>query len=145
MSDTTELSSRARISRSVHDALANVAIKGRATLNTLHRRLGHVNMSTILEMARGTAVTGMDADLSHLPPRCADCILGKQKKKPIPKKRKGPRSTRKLQKVFADLAGPQTVAAQGGFLYTLQLIDDCTHHQWTILLKNKTEAEQKYK
>ncbi|KAJ7712936.1 hypothetical protein B0H16DRAFT_1239704, partial [Mycena metata] len=107
--------------------------------------LMHTNMPTIMDMARGTAVTGMDADLSHLPPRCADCILGKQKKKPVAKRRRGPRSTRKLGKVFADLAGPQAVAARGGYLYTLQLIDDCTHHQWTILLKKKSDAEQKFR
>ncbi|KAJ7127499.1 hypothetical protein C8R43DRAFT_897382, partial [Mycena crocata] len=120
-------------------------MKALPTLKTLHRRLAHTNMTTILEMARGTAVTGMDADLSQLPAKCADCILGKQKKKPIRKKRKGPRSTRKLQKVFADLSGPQKVMAQGGYLYTLQLIDDFTHMQWTILLKDKREAERKYK
>jgi len=64
------------------------------------------------------------------------------KKKPVPKKREGPRATRKLEIVFGDLAGPQAVAAQGGYLYTLQLIDDYTHNQWTILLKNKSDAAQ---
>jgi hypothetical protein len=87
----------------------------------------------------------MDTDLSHIPAKCADCILGKQKKKPVSKRRKGPRSTRKLQKVFADLAGPQAVAARGGYLYTLQLIDDYSHEQWTILLKRKSEAAQQIK
>jgi hypothetical protein len=120
---------RSAVARAARAVTANIAIKAVPTLETWHRRLGHVNIGTVLDMARRHAVTGMDADLSHIPAKCADCILGKQKKKPVRKKRKGPRSTRKLQKVFADLAGPQAVAARGGYLYTLQLIDDCTHEQ----------------
>jgi hypothetical protein len=125
--------------------VANVAIKARPTLKTWHHHLSHVNVETVLDMARRNAVTSMDADLSHIPAKCADYVLGKQKKKPVRKRRKGPRSTRKLQKVFADLAGPQAVVPRGGYLFTLQLINDYSHEQWTILLRKKSDATQQLK
>jgi hypothetical protein len=144
VSDSALISSHAAIHESIQ-TLANVTTKARPNLKTWHHRLGHVNVETMLDMARGNTVTGMDADLSHIPTKCADCILGKQKKKPVSKRWKGPCSTRKLQKVFADLVGPQAVVAKGGYLYTLQLIDDYSHEQWTILLRKKSDATQQLK
>jgi hypothetical protein len=92
VSDSALISSYAAIYELVQ-MLANIATKARPNLKTWHHCLGHVNVETVLDMACGNTVTGMDTDLSHIPAKCADCILGKQKKKSVSKRRKGPCST----------------------------------------------------
>jgi hypothetical protein len=47
-------------------------------IETWHRHLGHVNVRSIVDMARGGAVEGMTIDLSSLPPKYTHCVLGKQ-------------------------------------------------------------------
>ncbi|KAJ6463569.1 hypothetical protein C8R45DRAFT_1026256 [Mycena sanguinolenta] len=54
---TAETVSRAEISRASRDVVANIAVNTKPTIETWHRRLGHVNVGTVLDMARGTAVT----------------------------------------------------------------------------------------
>ncbi len=47
-------------------------------METWHRRLGHCNNRTIIDMARKGCIKGMAIDLSSSPPKCDHCILGKQ-------------------------------------------------------------------
>ncbi|KAF9470204.1 hypothetical protein BDN70DRAFT_781027, partial [Pholiota conissans] len=58
-------------------------------------------------MARKGIVKGMSpAPSSALPAKCESCILGKQTRTSVPKKRKegpGHRATRRLEKVWVDL------------------------------------------
>ena len=63
---------------------ANV-VRAPADLQTWHRRLGHINYSSIINMVKHHMATGMPTDLSTIPPVCEHCILGKQAKQPIPK------------------------------------------------------------
>jgi len=58
-------------------------------LETWHRRLGHTNYTSIVNMARKGLVEGMPIDLSTEPPKCQHCILGKQTKSLVPKIREG--------------------------------------------------------
>ena len=55
------------------------------SLDTWHRRLGHVNNQAILDMATKGLAVGMPVDLSTHPPVCTCCILGKQKRNSVPK------------------------------------------------------------
>ena len=52
----------------------------------------------------------------------------------------GHKATRKLEKVWVDLAGPHPVASRSGYLYTMDLIDDFTDAIWVIPLKSKDQA-----
>ncbi len=52
----------------------------------------------------------------------------------------GHKATRRLEKVFVDLQGPHAVEARGGYLYTMNMIDDCTNRVWGIPLKRKSDA-----
>ena len=45
------------------------------TLDTWHRRLGHVNYSSIVKMAERQLATGMPTSLSYLPQICEHCVL----------------------------------------------------------------------
>ncbi|KDR74043.1 hypothetical protein GALMADRAFT_48084, partial [Galerina marginata CBS 339.88] len=57
-------------------------------------------------MARLGMVEGMPKSFPSLPSKCESCVLGKQTKTPVPKKREegpGHRATRILEKVWVDL------------------------------------------
>ncbi|KAJ3492393.1 hypothetical protein NLJ89_g11253 [Agrocybe chaxingu] len=112
-------------------------------LETWHRCLGHANYQTVQEMARKGMVEGMPASLSSKASKCESCILGKQTRTPVPKKRvegKGHRATRKLEKVWVDLSGLMAVTSRCGHKYAMNIVDDYSSYVWTVLLSNKAEA-----
>ena len=88
-------------------------------IESWHRRLGHCNIRTILEMAKSGVVKGMSIDLSQLPAKCTHCILGKQTRTAIPKVHEGPRATQRLEHIFVDLTGPMSVVSRSGKKKTL--------------------------
>ncbi|PPR05636.1 hypothetical protein CVT24_002865 [Panaeolus cyanescens] len=119
------------------------ATSGPPDLGTWHRRLAHANIQAIQAMARHGLIEGMPSKLSHLPEKCDSCILGKQTRSPVPKKRTegdGHRATKRLEKVWVDLSGPQSVASRTGMLYIMNIIDDYSSFSWTIPLRNKSDA-----
>ncbi len=79
------------------------------TLHTWHLRLGHAHYSVVQAMAREGTIRGMSPAMANaLPPKCDSCILGKQTRTSVPKKRQegpGHKATRRLEKVFVDLQG----------------------------------------
>jgi Reverse transcriptase (RNA-dependent DNA polymerase)/GAG-pre-integrase domain len=113
------------------------------SLDTWHRRLGHANFQTISDMARNGTIKGMPLSITNAPAKCDSCILGKQTKTPVPKKREegiGHRATRKLEKVWVDLVGPAAVTSRTGNKYVMDIVDDYTSLPWSIPLKTKDEA-----
>ena len=109
-------------------------------IETWHRRLGHCNTRTIIDMAWNNPVKGMPINLSAIPPRCEHCILGKQACTPVLKMREGLKATQQLERVFIDLCGPMSVTSKHGHLYAMNIIDDYSSYVWTIPLKNKGNA-----
>ncbi|TFK58591.1 hypothetical protein BDN72DRAFT_729714, partial [Pluteus cervinus] len=56
-------------------------------------------------MARHDMIAGMPSKFSSMP-KCDSCVVGKQTRTPVPKKREegdGHRATRRLEKVWVDL------------------------------------------
>ena len=100
--DDPKVVERAFISRSLPD------------LATWHRRLGHVNYSSIITMAKKSLALGMPTSFSALPPICEHCVATKQMKTPVPKTRGGMRAQRKLEKVYSDISGPKDVGTAHG-------------------------------
>lgn len=47
-------------------------------LQSWHRCLGHTNYCAVYDLARSGNAISMSIDLSHIPLKCDDCILGKQ-------------------------------------------------------------------
>lgn len=83
------------------------------TLQSWHRRLGHANYRAMYDLAHSGNAIGMPIDLSPVPPKCDDCILGKQTRTSVLKVRQGVRSDRKLGVVHVDLMEhPDTVSAE---------------------------------
>jgi len=109
-------------------------------LETWHRRLGHCNTRTIIEMAKNGVSEGMPIDLSSLPPKCDHCTLGKQSRSPVPKTREGSKAEKRLERVFVDLCGPMAVSSRTGKAYSMNLIDDFSGYVWSIPLRAKKEA-----
>ena len=119
-----------------------LSVHAQPTIETWHHRLGHANFQTVSEMVRNGLIKGASAS-SHKPAKCDSCILGKQTQTSVPKRREegtGHKATRKLEKVWVDLAGPHPVASRSGYLYTMDLIDDFTDAIWVIPLKSKDQA-----
>jgi transposase InsO family protein len=109
-------------------------------LETWHRRLGHANFQTVLDMTRSTHITGMPVNTSTAPQTCDACIRSKQTHHPVPKTREGQKATRRLERIFVDLTGPQSVVSRAGCSYIMNIIDDYSGYHWTRLLKAKSEA-----
>ena len=109
-------------------------------LETWHKRLGHINFASIIQMAKSGMALGMPVDLSSLPPLCEHCVVGKQTKTPVPKTRRGERAQQKLAKVFSDITGPEDVGSTLGEKYILNFIDDYTSMSWIFPLKRKSDA-----
>ena len=74
---------------------------------------------------------------------CEDCILGKSKKLPYPK---GIHSSIKpLDYAHNDLWGPAQEKSVGGGRYYMSIIDDFSRRIWLYVLKEKSEAFQRFK
>src|SRR6266702_2783311 len=109
-------------------------------LETWHRRLGHCNPCTIVEMAKKGVLEGMPIDLSSLPAKCDHCTLGKQLQSPVPKTQEGNKAEKRLERVFVDLCGPMAVTSHSGNIYSMNLIDDFSGYVWSVPLQSKSEA-----
>ena len=112
------------------------------TIETWHHCLGHTNYQCIQNMARKGMVKGLPSSLSNLTPsKCVSCVLGKQTRTPVPKKREeGRRATRQLEIVWIDLFGPVNVTSRTGNQYMLDIVDDYTNYAFSIPLATKDQA-----
>ena len=110
------------------------------SLETWHRRLGHANYQSIMDMIRNGTISGAPVS-TQTPPKCDSCILGKQTETPVPKRRKADgKATRRLEKVWVDLSGPMDVKSVHGNYYIMNVIDDFSSYLWSIPLKTKDQA-----
>ncbi|GJX27840.1 retrovirus-related pol polyprotein from transposon TNT 1-94 [Tanacetum coccineum] len=104
-----------------------------------HRRLSHLNFSTINHLARHGLVCGLPKlkfEKDHL---CYACIMGKSKKKPHKPKSKDT-NQEKLYLLHMDLCGPMSVASINGKKYILVIVDDYSRFTWVKCIKIKDEA-----
>lgn len=110
-------------------------------ITTWHRRLGHANYKAIQQLAHDHRIKGALTLPHHNPPKCDNCLLGKQTRTPVPKLRQeGHRAKRKLEIVWVDLMGPVNVQSKSGNHYVLDIVDDFTSMPWSIPLRNKSDA-----
>jgi len=109
-------------------------------VETWHQRLGHCNVSTIVNMAQKGTVKGMAIDLSSSPAKCNACILGKQTQTPVPKVREGERANHPFEQVFVDLCGPIWPVSSSSNLYSMNVIDDFSNYVWSLPLHSKGDA-----
>jgi len=109
-------------------------------LETWHRRLGHVNYQSIVDMSDKDMAKGMHINLSSAPPKCQSCILGKQTRLSVPKICKGQRAEGVLDCVYIDLTGPQSVQSAAGNSYVMNMIDNAASFCWAIPIPHKSST-----
>ena len=107
-----------------------------------HARLGHVNIETLKLMARKELVAGLP-EVVIRKETCVSCLLGKQARKPFPHATSF-RAASSLELIHCDLCGPISPPTPSQKRYVMVLIDDHTRYMWTILLKGKSEAFEKF-
>ena len=105
----------------------NLHKKSVPTLHTWHQRMGHMSHSA-LKTHGPKAVKGLDLDASTMtiPMMCHGCKAGKSTCKPFPGSAKT--TSRILEIVHSDLAGPMQVKSIQGSLYTATFVDDYSRH-----------------
>lgn len=108
-----------------------------------HARLGHINMDTIKSMVQKDLVIGIP-HITFEKVICGSCLLGKQTRHVFPQATSY-RADKILELVHGSLCGPISPSIVPGNKYVFVLIDDHSRYMWTILLKEKTEALEKFK
>ena len=108
-----------------------------------HARLGHVNINTLKLMVNKKLVIGIP-NVEIKKKTCVSCLLGKKARKPYPQETTF-RASSPLELVHGDLCGPISPPTPAKRRYIFVLVDDYTRYMWTILLKEKSEAFEKFK
>jgi len=108
-----------------------------------HQRLGHLHMQATLKTASLT--DGMNLKAMSGPSvgnNCETCIKSKHRHAPI--KSRGPKTTRPLELVHMDLAGPLPEGLSKEKYYLL-MVDDCTRYCFGAALIYKSSAFQAFR
>src|SRR5712675_2697300 len=108
-----------------------------ASLQIWHQRMGHMSHATL--KAHGpSAVKGMDLGSSTVTPKvCHGCKLSKSTRKPFPGSAKT--TSRILEIVHSDLAGPMQTDSIQGSSYIATFVDDHSCHTVVYFLKTKSQ------
>src|SRR6267142_514168 len=116
----------------------NTHTKSAPSLHTWHQRMGHMSHSA-LKTHSPKAVTGLDLDASTMaiPTMCHGCKTGKSTHKPFPGSAKT--TSRILEVIHSDLAGPMQVKSIQGSLYTATFVDDYSCHVVVYCLRSKDQ------
>ena len=113
------------------------------SMDVLHRRLGHSGNPAVKILLAEGMVHGIRKTKGTEVEPCDACQLGKLTRPPHPPSPFLHNTTRPLQLVVMDLAGPVKPKSLGGRQYILNLFYVFTRFLWSILLKNKGEAAEK--
>ncbi|GJZ56460.1 retrovirus-related pol polyprotein from transposon TNT 1-94 [Tanacetum coccineum] len=104
-----------------------------------HRRLSHLNLGAINQLARYGLVRGLSRlkfENDHL---CSACAIGKIKKQSH-KPKSEDTNQEKLYLLHMDLCGPMRVTSINGKKYILVIVDDYSRFTWVKFLASKDEA-----
>ncbi|TBU21383.1 hypothetical protein BD311DRAFT_597522, partial [Dichomitus squalens] len=99
---------------------------------------GHINFARAYEIAQRLRREGTPVDLSEPPFECQHCILGKQTRSSVPKRREGERSTEVGGLIYIDGIGTESTMSATRNLYALDLLDDYSSYAWTYPCQTKS-------
>ena len=102
-----------------------------------HMRLGHINYNKMKKMANIGLIPNLDLDLKP----CESCISGKMTRKPFEKLE---RAKDLLELIHSDICGPLNVKTHRGMKYFITFTDDYSRYGYIYLLKNRSDALQKF-
>lgn len=108
-----------------------------------HSRFGHLHYNGLRTLINYRMVEGMP-DVKKSSEVCAHRMVGKQQREFIPKKTSW-RATQKLQLIHSDICGPINPMSNSEKRYIPSFIDDFSRKTWIYMLKEKSEALNKFK
>jgi len=103
-----------------------------------HCRYAHLNFKSLKTLYSKNMVIGLP-HIGEPTNLCEDCLMGKQKREPFPKKSSW-RASRNLELVHADICGPITPMSNSQKRYLLNFIDDHSRKMWSYPILEKSEA-----
>jgi transposase InsO family protein len=117
-----------------------------ADIELMHKRMGHADVTSILEGLKTGTVTGYEVTAKRVKSKwvlnnglCKHCMLGKSKLPAFPRA-----STAKGKDrgdyLVTDIMGPFAVETLQGETYALTNTDWYSRYSWTYLLKRKSDA-----
>lgn len=117
-----------------------VADKSESDYKLWHRRLGHLNMSSVRMLSDRFGGSTKFPMLDKW--NCEICLKGKQCRFPF--NQTGPRATEVLEVIHSDLCGPLNVRSMGGARYILVFVDDFTRKTFVYFLQSKHETVTRF-
>lgn len=108
-----------------------------------HAWLGHISVETMKMMISKELVFGIPS-IEVERETCVSCLLGKQTRQSFPQSTSY-RATQVLELIHGDLCGPITPSTPSHKRYVFVIVDDYSRYMWTVLLKEKSEAFEKFK
>lgn len=125
------------------DQLQCLKISSTTNDSMWHARLGHINAETMKLMIKKELVDGIP-DITISKETCVSCLLGKQTRKTFPQATSY-RASQRLELIHGDICGPITPSTPSQKRYIFVLIDDYSRYMWTVLIREKSEAFDKFK
>jgi transposase InsO family protein len=110
----------------------------------VHRRFGHVGLSTLSKMSRNDVVSNLppasefDAALKK-PSVCGACQEGGQKQVSFPRTPTSSKTVVPYAKLHVDIAGPRTKSL-GGSQYFTVVVDEATQFIWVFTHRTKDQS-----
>lgn len=108
-----------------------------------HERYGHLSHRGMRTLQSKGMVRGL-LDFEAQMFTCSDCLVGKQPRKPMPKKSTW-RAKGVLELIHSDICGPISPISNSGMRYILSFIDDYSRKVWVYFLNEKSEAFDQFK
>ncbi|XP_074328419.1 uncharacterized protein LOC141666328 [Apium graveolens] len=108
-----------------------------------HLRYGHLGFSGLKLLSKTKMVDGFP-EINEPENLCEACVKGKQHRQSFPVG-KSWRAKRPLEIVHTDIVGPFDIPSLGGNRYYLTFIDDFSSKIWVYIIKEKSEALDKFK
>lgn len=105
-----------------------------------HRRLGHMSNHNLSNVR--SATHGMDFHDPKNIKACATCAKGKHPRAPF--NHTGTRATELLELIHSDICGPMQTESLGHKKYFISFIDDFTRKATVYVIRNKSEAIEKF-
>ena len=125
--------------------VSHYASPPKITWDQLHRRYGHISITSLERLSKNGMVSGLLIDQSSKPSiTCEACIQAKQAHKPFPKEAEH-KSEIPGERIMSDVWGPARVESIGRWKWYISFVDDCTRFSTILFLKHKGEATTRIK
>ena len=111
----------------------------------LHRRLGHISVTSARKLVQSGAVKGIKLDPDAPETDCEACIFARATRLPIHKPRISVPAQSFGDEVHTDVWGPAPVSTPKGARYFVTFTDDSTRFTVIYLLRTKDEVLKQYK